>query len=69
MTNFCINRTKTRFLLDNYYLLFNENTNYIGNINLHCNLKNIIDNTMYDVESITEINRMELPQINIKRSG
>ncbi len=65
LTNFCINRTKTRFLLDNYYLLFNENTNYIGNINLHCNLKNIIDNTMYDVESITEINRMELPTFDI----
>lgn len=63
LENFCINRTKTRFLLDNYYLLYNENTNYIGNINLHCNLSNIISDTLYDAESITEINRMEFPDI------
>jgi len=63
LENFCINRTRTRFLLDNYYLLFNENANYIGNINLHCNLNNIITDTLYDAESITDINRMEFPDI------
>lgn len=64
LENFCINRTRTRFLLDNYYLLFNDNPKYVGNINLNCNINTILNETLRDAESITEINRMDFPEIS-----
>ena len=70
LEKFCINRTKTRFLLDNYNLLFDDDPNYIGNLNLHCNLDDIITDSLFDAECITEVNRMEFPDIkkNIKET-
>ena len=63
--NFCINRTKTRYLLDNYLGYFSDNEDYIGNLNLNCNINNLVKSSLVEAELITSNNLMEMPEIVI----
>lgn len=68
------NRTKTRLLLHNYLEYYQddeekekekENPNRIGILNLKCNLENILNNVIGDLENITMTNHMEFPSVEI----
>lgn len=65
LNNFYINRTRTRFLIGNYLDYFIENDNIIGAIDLNCNINDIIQSSLYDIKSIADIHRIDLPEITV----
>lgn len=66
LLKFYSNRTRTRFLISNYLHYFDENVNNIGIIDKKCNLKNLINEAVIDINSMAEMHRIDCPNINIK---
>lgn len=65
LTKFYYNRTRTRFLLNNYLNYFNEDQNKIGILYKNYNLKELFNNIIVDMKFISDNNRYELPEINM----
>ena len=65
LTNFYYNRTKTRFLIRNYLDYFTDDSNKLGALNLNCQLNDMIKNVIYDIESLCDIHRINIPNINV----
>lgn len=65
LTDFYYNRTKTRFLIRNYLDYFNNNTNNIGALTKNCQIKDVIDDVLYDIEILADIHHINMPTINV----
>ena len=65
LTDFYYNRTKTRFLIRNYLDYFSNNPNNIGALNKDCQIKDIINDVLYDIEMLADLHRINMPTINV----
>ena len=64
LTNFYYNRTRTRFLLNNYLEYFNPDQNKIGILYKKFDLRKLIESVKTDLSFMSEIHKYETPEIN-----
>lgn len=65
LSKFYYNRTKTRFLIDNYLEYFTEDSTKIGILNKSCDIKLLLENATLDLYSLADMHRCQHPEINI----
>ena len=65
LNDFYKNRTRTRTLLLNYLGYHKHNDNLIGNIKINCNIKELIQNSIHDLEDISYQNKLNIPEIEL----
>lgn len=65
LTKFYYNRTRTRFLINNYLSYFNDDKNKIGILYKNYNLNDLFENISADIKFISDNNSYKFPEINI----
>lgn len=65
LTKFNYNRTRTRFLINNYLDYYKNNIDTIGSLNTKCEINNIINSVLEDINAITEVHRIKMPEIKL----
>lgn len=63
LSNFYLNRTKTRILIDNYLKYYIDNEN-IGIFNTNLMFNRIVEDAVNEIESLADIHRYDHPTIN-----